>query len=241
MMMIASAISAAASVGGGYLANKGKGDQAQQFQQFTPEQMQGLSHLSQGLSGQGGPYQDLFGQFDPQRTANMFQQGIANPAMRNFNQRVIPGIQERFADQGPSSGLYNSLGTAGREFQNDLDSQLQMYMEQARLQQNQQRMGGLQALLGASPNQTYIQQGKINPWAAGLSGFGQGLSGAAGSMAMSGMNAGGGASPMAPGGSMNNQGGGFGPMSNPGGMSNYQKLNQGAYNRPQMGQFGWGT
>lgn len=239
MMAIATAVSGVASGTGAYLGSKGKGDQAKQFQQYTPEQMQHLQQLSQGLNNQGGPYQDLFSQFDPQQTADVFQRGVANPAMRNFNQRVVPGIMERFADQGQNSGLYNSLGQAGREFQSDLDSQLEMFMQQARLQQMQQRMGGLQTLLGSNPYQTYVQQGQISPWAAAASGAGQGLSSAAGMMAMYGMNAGnggasgGGVSPLAPGGSLY--------PSNPGGVSNYQRMNQGIYNRPQIGPSGWGT
>lgn len=223
---------------GSYFGNKSGRDQAKQFQQYTPEQMQGLQYLSQGLNNQGGPYQDLFSQFDPQQTADAFQKGVANPATRNFNQRVVPGIMERFADQGQNSGLYNSLGQAGREFQSDLDSQLEMFMQQARLQQMQQRMGGLNSLLWANPYQTYIQQGQISPWAAGLSGAGQGLSSAAGMMALSGMNAGNMQSPMSPGGSMDNSS--FAPGSNPGGISNYQRLNQAANGPPNpMDQFGY--
>lgn len=137
----------------------GKKDKAKQFQQFNPQQMQGLQQLFQALSGGGGAFQDLFGEFNPEQSSNIFQRGVAEPAMRNFQQRVIPQIMESFGDQGESSGLYNSLASAGRDLQSGLGSQQELFMNQSRLQNQGNRMGGLQQLLGAQPNQTYTQQG----------------------------------------------------------------------------------
>ena len=89
----------------------GKRDKPKQFQQFSPEQMQAMQQLFQGLGMGTGPYSDLFGEFDPARSADIFERGVAEPSMRNFRQRVIPSIMQSFADQGASSGLGNSLAT----------------------------------------------------------------------------------------------------------------------------------
>jgi hypothetical protein len=118
---------------------------------FSPEQAQAFQQMFQGLGGQGGPFGDIFGQFDPQATQNMWQQGVAQPAMRQFQQQTIPSIMQRFADQGASSGLSTSLATAGRDMNENLNAQLAQYIWQAQQQQMQQRMGGLQNFMSQQP------------------------------------------------------------------------------------------
>lgn len=151
----------------------GKKDKAKQFQQYTPQQMQGLQQLFQALTGGGGPFQDLFGEFNPEQTSDVFQRGVAEPAMRNFRQRVIPQIMESFGDQGESSGLYNSLASAGRDLQSQLGSQGELFMNQSRLQNLQNRLTGVQSALGAQPYQTYTQQGYAGVLPNLLNSFGQ--------------------------------------------------------------------
>ena len=152
----------------------GRKDKPKQFQQYTPQQMQGLQQMWQSLSGGGGAFGDVFGEFNPEYTANVFERGVAEPAMRNFQQRVQPGIMQAFADQGPNSGLYNSLASAGQDMQQNLNAQLEMYMNQARMQNMQNRMGGLNSFLGAQPYQTYVQQGSPGLIPGMLQGFSQG-------------------------------------------------------------------
>lgn len=137
----------------------GRKDKAKRFQQYTPEQMQAMNQLWQGLSGGGGAFNDLFGSFNPEETAGVFQRGVADPAMRNFRQNMMPQIMEGFADQGASSGLSNSLAGAASNLQSDLAAQMEMFMNQARMQQMQQRMSGLNQFMNANPYQTYIQGG----------------------------------------------------------------------------------
>jgi hypothetical protein len=137
----------------------GSKDKVKRQQVYTPEQMQAMNQIFTALQGGGGAFGDMFGQFDPQQTADVFQKGVADPAMMNFRQRVAPGIQEMFADQGASSGLANSLASAGSDLQSGLNSQLEMFMNQSRMQNQQNRMGGLQAFMGAQPYQNYTQAG----------------------------------------------------------------------------------
>jgi hypothetical protein len=159
----------------------GERDKAKQFDMLSPEQMQLLQSVMQSLMGGEGQFGDLYGVFDPQKSADIFQQGVANPAMRNFQQQVIPGIQQAFADQGASSGLNNSLATAGRDLSENLNSQLAMFINQQNQQQNQNRMQGLNLGLGTQQFGQYIQGGNggfvpgiLNSFAEGA---GKGLTG----------------------------------------------------------------
>ncbi len=146
----------------------GSKDKIKNYQQYNPQQMQAMQQMFQALMGQGGgggeggdnAFGDIFGQFDPSQVTDMFQKGVQEPAMRNFQQSVIPGIKESFADQGASSGLNNSLATAGSNLQSDLGSQLAMFMQQAKMQNQQNRIGGLNSFMNQRPNMPYQQRGQ---------------------------------------------------------------------------------
>lgn len=158
----------------------GSKDKAKRFQQYSPEQMQGMQQLWQALSGGGGQFGDMFGQFNPEQTADVFNKGVGEPAMRNFQQQVIPGIMESFGDQGASSALSNSLAGAGSDLQSNLSAQLEMFMQQARMQNQQNRMGGMQMLSGMNPYQTYVQRGNEGLMQSAAQGFGRGAGMSAG-------------------------------------------------------------
>ena len=98
----------------------GRGEQQQQLPTLNPQQQQLLQQM---LSGQGGLGQSpLFGQ------ASSLLQGILSgqdqgaaaleaPAMRQFQEQIIPGIAERFSGLGAgaqsSSAFQQALGGAG--------------------------------------------------------------------------------------------------------------------------------
>lgn len=152
----------------------GRPDKVKQFNRFTPDQMQVFQQLFQGLTGGGGSFGDILGQFNPDQASDVFQRGVANPAMRNFQQRTIPSIMQAFADQGASSGLSNSLATAGRDLNENLSSQLANFIYQAQLQNMQNRMGGLNSFLGTQTFQPYVQQGNSGFLNQFLGNFAQG-------------------------------------------------------------------
>lgn len=169
----------------GLLSGKsGKKGKIKNFARMTPEQQSLLNEVMSSLTGGGGQFGDLYGQFNPEQAANTFQQGVANPALRNFNQRVIPGIQQAFADQGASSGLNNSLATAGRDLQEGLDSQLAMFIQQQQNMQNQNRMQGINQGLNAQVNTPYLRQGNSGMVPQLLGQFSQGAGQAAGKFGM---------------------------------------------------------
>lgn len=171
-------------VAGGILGlfsgKSGKKDKIKNHNRMTPEQQTLLSEVMNSLTGGGGQFSDLYGQFNPEQAAGVFQKGVGDPAMRNFNQRVIPGIQQAFADQGASSGLNNSLATAGRDLQEGLDSQLAMFIQQQQNMSNQNRMQGINQGLNTQAYTPYLQQGNSGMVPQLLSGFSQGAGQAAG-------------------------------------------------------------
>jgi hypothetical protein len=158
----------------------GSEDKARKFDKYTPEQKQLFSQLFQALGMDEGPLSDIFGEFDPQATQDFFQKSVADPSMRNFQQQVIPGIQQSFADQGPSSGLYNSLATAGRDLSENLSSTLAQYMYQAQNQNQQNRIQGVNSGLQNSPYETFVKRGSEGLVPGVIKNFANGAGNAAG-------------------------------------------------------------
>lgn len=161
----------------------GSKDKAKKFKNFTPEQMGLFQEFIQGLSGGGGSFGNMFGEFDPQNASDTFQKGVADPAMRNFQQRVIPSIMQSFADQGASSGLNNSLATAGRDLEENLSSQLANFIYQSQMQHNQNRLQGLGLGLQTKAFSPYVQQGYKGILPGFVEEFGKGAGQAAGAAA----------------------------------------------------------
>ena len=169
----------AGGLGGLFGDGGGRKDKLKTFQKLTPQQQALQQQIiqalmgGQGMNGQGqNQFSDLFGQFNPQQATNAFQQGVTNPAMRNWNQNIVPGIQERFADQGYSSGLFNSLAAGGRDLQEGLNNQMSPFLYQAMMQNQNNRLGGLNTALGTQNYTPYIEQG--NPGM--FNGFNEGIS-----------------------------------------------------------------
>lgn len=163
-----------------FSGKSGKKDKIKNHNRMTPEQQSLLNEVMSSLTGGGGQFSDLYGQFNPEQAAQTFQKGIADPALRNFNQRVLPSIQQGFADQGASSGLNNSLATAGRDLQEGLDSQLAMFIQQQQNMSNQNRMQGINQGLNTQAYTPYLQQGNSGMVPQLLNGFSQGAGQAAG-------------------------------------------------------------
>lgn len=137
----------------------GRKDKAKRFQQFTPEQMQALQQVSQGLTSGEGPYGDIYGQFNPEQYGDMFNRGVREPAMRQWEQQIMPSIMQGHADQGNSSAMNNALAFAGSNLTNDLGAQESNFMNQWMMQNQQNRMQGVNQLQGMQPYQTYVQGG----------------------------------------------------------------------------------
>lgn len=106
------------------------------------QQKEIFNTLLQALMGQlGGEGQDILGA----------------PLMREFQEKTVPGLAERFAGLGAgsqsSSAFQQALGSSSAD--------LQERLAQLGMQQKQSALGGLQGLLG-TPTRGLVEKAK--PW-----------------------------------------------------------------------------
>lgn len=103
-----------------------------------------------------------------------FQKGVVDPSMQQFNQQVIPGIQQRFVDANASSSsaLNQALASSAENLQTSIGSQYLPFM------QNQQsnQLNALSQLGGLAGQRTFEpmmqqQQGILGPLIQGLLGL----------------------------------------------------------------------
>lgn len=190
---------------GAYGSNKGFRNNANDFlfgseSQMEPYNKNSLQALLEMLTNGGGlegnqNYQEgsnflsqlLGGQFAPN------YENSAAPYLQNFNERIAPGIAERFAGAGTGAGAYNSSGfqnsiaQAGRGLQSDLASMFEGLKQQhlgSQLTGANQALGYAQQPItnrfGAAqaiPNQYYEIPGQAGAVQGGLNSFLQGLGG----------------------------------------------------------------
>jgi hypothetical protein len=121
----------------------GKDPKMEQFPTKTPEQQQLLSQLLEQLGGPLGQGMQNILQLlsgDPEAF-----KAFEAPAMRQFEEQIVPGLAERFSGMGAgaqsSSAFQQALGQAGASLSERLA------MQRAGLQQG--AMGQLGGLLGA--------------------------------------------------------------------------------------------
>jgi hypothetical protein len=168
--LIASALVSAG--GSAFAAYKGGQNKDKQMSSFTPAQESALEQALAGITGQGGGVESALQYFTDllQNNPEAFAKFEA-PAMRQFNEEIIPGIAERFSGAGAgaqSSGAFQrSLGKAGAT----LSEQLQAMREGLRGEAGKGILGLLSQLLGARGNDIYKEGGP-----GFLGAFGEGLS-----------------------------------------------------------------
>ena len=153
---------------------------------LSPEQQQLFGQLIQALSGgggQGGQEGLLSGGLQNlQQMLTGDASAFETPAMRQFNEQIVPGIAERFSGMGEgaqqSSAFGQQLGAAGAGLSENLAMQ-RANMQQQGLQQLMQLLGmGTQSQF--QYQQIPGQEGFLQPFAKGV---GQ-AAGTAGMMAL---------------------------------------------------------
>jgi hypothetical protein len=164
---------AVGALGGGLLGLFGGGNKQPKIQQqnlLHPLQEKALErYLSQGI--ETSPLYQQGSSFLQNLLSNNPEayQAFELPYYQNFQQNIIPQLAERFAGMGTgagglsSSGLYNSLGQAGRNLQTDLAalrSGLQTQALPQALNYAQQPFSNLLASLGLRVFQPYERPGQ---------------------------------------------------------------------------------
>jgi hypothetical protein len=132
----------------------------------TQEQMQfggkDLISMLQQMMGQGGGLQQA-NQYDQSllgQGPEAFQK-FAEPYNQQFNEKILPGIAERFAGQGAlsSSGFGQAIGAGASDFQSQL-AQLFSSLQGGAASRQQGQFQGLSGLgLGYSPFAYHEKQG----------------------------------------------------------------------------------
>lgn len=82
----------------------------------------------QAILGEG-PLADLYN-YDPEAANKVFDQNIANPAYRKFQEDIIPGITGQFRSQGLMNSSYagDAIAKLARDVQENLNSQRSQYL-----------------------------------------------------------------------------------------------------------------
>lgn len=152
----------------------GKKGKNKQLDLASPEQKELMKLIQEGLTSGQGPFSDIFGSFNEQD----FQQGVAEPAMKNFQENILPQIQEKFiaGNQVLGSGMRRGQLKAGV----DLQSELSKLLYEAKQGQKQNQLSGIQTLLGKQTHENLYKQGSQGAVQGFAQGAGQGLGQAAG-------------------------------------------------------------
>jgi hypothetical protein len=132
----------------------------------TKDQTQLMKAITDALTSGSGPLADIFGKFDE----GAFNKGVTEPAMKNFQERILPQLQEQFAGGGRGSGQRDAQLRAGT----DLQSQLAQLMYGAQNQQAQNRIAGVQNQVGQNTFENIVQQPKpkTDIWSGIIKGLG---------------------------------------------------------------------
>lgn len=118
-----------------------------QVSTLTDPQQQLLSLLTSGLAGAVPGGLEAIGQaFQPESVESLFQEAVAQPALRGFQAETIPSILQAQANLGAKGGsaIERQLAVAGR----DLEQMLGQQRVQFQLGQRQQGLEALSRMLG---------------------------------------------------------------------------------------------
>lgn len=131
----------------------GKKDKIKKADLQSKEQQDMMKMIKQALTKGEGPLADIYGNFN----ADEFQKGVADPAMKNFRENILPQLQEKFiaGNQLMGSGMIRGQNKAAT----DLQSELAGLLYNAQQQQRQNKMAGVNALMGKQTHENIYQQG----------------------------------------------------------------------------------
>lgn len=146
------------------------------------EQTNFINQIVGQLTGQaGGAYGDMTQEYDPEQFQQMFQQAFVDPAMMNYSQQVVPGLQQQFndANAGSSSALNQALASSAKDLSTGIGSQMGQFYQN--YQSNKLgALGQMGGLAGTRILDPIIQEGynSTGDW-IGLAGSAMGAAGAA--------------------------------------------------------------
>lgn len=129
---------------------------------LTPEQQQFLGGILGGPMSQlaGQAYQSFLQPYSAEQYEDVFNKAVVDPAMMQYEQQVLPAIQQRFVDAnaGSSSALNQALAQSAGDLTTQLGSQYLNFFNQQQANQLS-ALGGLGGLAGQQTFQPLVSQG----------------------------------------------------------------------------------
>lgn len=142
----------------------------------TPEQTQLMKLITDALTGGSGPLADIFGAFNE----GEFQKGVAQPAMKNFTENILPQLQNQFQFNNSAGG--SSERNAKLKAGVDLQSKIDQLRYGAQEQQKQNRISGAQNAVSQNTFENIVEQKqpKSSIWDSVIPALGTAVGGAFG-------------------------------------------------------------
>lgn len=148
----------------GALFSKKKDPYAQQVPTVGAGQSQLINQILAAARGEdvGGIAGDLFGPQDDTLMRQQFQEGFADPAMRQFQEQTAPQLREEtlMAGLGSSSAGQDVIGRESGQMQQSLNEQLSRLLMGAGEQRRGQQMDFLSRILGTQTFQNVQRPGR---------------------------------------------------------------------------------
>lgn len=145
----------------------------------SPMQLELANLIKQGLTSGTGAFKELFSKFNQQD----FEEGVAQPEIKRYQQEVLPNIIEKFIGRGSvnGSGFQRNVLKSGT----DLASKLAELRYNAQNQQKQNQLAGINNVTGTKQFENVFQPGQEGL----LSKFAGGVANSAGKATDRGINA----------------------------------------------------
>lgn len=126
------------------------------LQGYNPQQ--GQNYLNQAQPAMNS----MLANFDPAAATQFWNQSLVNPAMRNFNQNILPSITERYARGGNDAGAFNrAVVRGGTDLSSGLNEQLGSLLYSGQQAQLGRQQTGINQAMGMAqmPGQLAQQYG----------------------------------------------------------------------------------
>jgi len=107
----------------GLFGSKKKKKKPKKVGSLDPQQQALYNDYVKSLTGKDGPMSDMY-QFNPEAANEVFNQNVARPAYRQFNENIVPKITGQYRGGNIMNSSYSgeALSRAGRDVQEGLDA-----------------------------------------------------------------------------------------------------------------------
>ena len=159
--LLTAGIGAAANFAGSLFGSKKK-KRHKKVSTLSPEAQALYNDYIASIRGEG-PFSDLYN-FDAEGYNKVFDQSVARPAYRNFQENIIPGITGQYRQNNLMNSSYSAeaLSRAGRNVQENLDAQRAQNVFAGQQQSNLNKQNAINNVLNTQ-TQAYLKPGEQKP------------------------------------------------------------------------------